>query len=211
MIWALKNNERIKAIPKEKANCPLCNEEVIAKCGEIKIWHCSHKSNKDCDDWYEPETEWHINWKNEFPKEQQEIIIGKHRADIKTRTGNIIELQSSMLSYDKIKEREKFYGEKLIWLLNSKTIAKNCQFWKWKGKYYFIWKWKPSICRNWLHNKIFIDFGENIFKINCIKEFPTPKRWNDGYGSLYSKNQFLKIYGDIFKEKKENENTKTID
>ena len=44
MIWANKNNERIKATPKDKANCPICNEEVIAKCGSIKIWHWSHKS-----------------------------------------------------------------------------------------------------------------------------------------------------------------------
>ena len=67
MIWALKERERIKAAPKKEAICPTCLKEVIAKCGRIKVWHWAHKSKLDCDSFSEPETEWHINWKNNFP------------------------------------------------------------------------------------------------------------------------------------------------
>ena len=77
MIWAIKNNERITANPKQKAWCPICNNKVISKCGSIKIWHWAHKSNFECDSFKEPETKWHREWKENFPKECQEIIIKK--------------------------------------------------------------------------------------------------------------------------------------
>jgi len=157
MNWAIKNGERIKAVPNEKAICPLCKSEMISKCGEIKIWHWAHKSGTDCDDWYEPESEWHINWKNEFPKEQQEVLIKKenkyHIADIKTKTGLIIELQHSPISSKDIGEREKFY-DNIIWVLDGKTFGKNIKF----KNFYAKWNWMPSIIK--ISSKpIFIDLG----------------------------------------------------
>jgi len=78
MRFANLNGLRIEAKPSIKdAICPLCSETLIPKCGSIKIWHWSHKSNTDCDDWYEPESQWHLDWKNEFPKECQEVTIKK--------------------------------------------------------------------------------------------------------------------------------------
>lgn len=64
MKWALSNGERIIASPKREAQCPICREIVISKCGSINVWHWSHKSLRDCDDWAEPESQWHIDWKN---------------------------------------------------------------------------------------------------------------------------------------------------
>lgn len=124
MEWALKDGLKVKAKPEEKGNCPICNEKLIAKCGEIKIWHWSHKNNNDCDTWSEPESKWHIDWKNEFPIENQEVLINKnnilHIADIKINN-NIIELQNSSLSYEEIQEREQFY-ENMIWILNGENL-----------------------------------------------------------------------------------------
>lgn len=57
MIWAIKNNERITASPNQTASCPICNQEVISKCGLIKIWHFAHKNNLECDTWSEGENE----------------------------------------------------------------------------------------------------------------------------------------------------------
>ena len=92
MIWACNKYPRgirTRATPLRKAYCPLCNSEVISKCGKIKIWHWGHKKNSECDSFKEPETEWHLKWKNYFPKEYQEVIIENHRADIKTKKGLI--------------------------------------------------------------------------------------------------------------------------
>ena len=85
MIWAIKNNERIKATPKNRAICPLCEDEVIAKCGRIKKWHWCHKKDFTCDSFGESETKWHIEWKELFPKEQQEKIIIKNHCSHKSR------------------------------------------------------------------------------------------------------------------------------
>lgn len=176
MIWAIKNNERIKSLPKTKANCPLCFKEVISKCGVIKIWHWSHKSNFECDSFGESETEWHYNWKNHFPKECQEVTIKNHRADIKTKQGIVIELQNSPISLKDIAKREEFYGDNLIWILNGQTIAKNvfvtrydknlqCKVLKW---YWFPKSWKDSTAT------IYIDFSKRrkdcLFLVTIVDE-----------------------------------------
>lgn len=170
MIWGIKDNQRIKATPKQKAFCPLCKEELIAKCGEIKIWHFAHKSGNECDAFFEPESEWHINWKNEFPVTQQEVMIKKgikyHIADIKTKTGKVIELQHSPISKKDVEKREEFYDD-MIWLLDGKTFGKNIQFKSKVAK----WKWMPSIIK-YTKNDIFVDIGnKSEYFINIYEEY----------------------------------------
>lgn len=204
MIWAIKNNQRIKAIPQESAICPLCNQEVIPKCGEIKIWHWAHKANLECDSFGEPETEWHFNWKDMFEKELQEVIIKEHRADIKNKDGLVIEFQNVSISPEQIKEREKFY-KNIVWILNGNTIAKNFE-WKYRtsfklkdtsyffekgdlqtGILYFDWKWFP---KSWSYAKkpIYVDISswdkDILFQIKFISD-------GKGYGKRLSKTTFI--------------------
>jgi competence protein CoiA len=121
MLYAYKNNQKIEAAPGEKALCPECGGVVIAKCGSINIWHWAHEQNSNCDHWSEPETEWHLSWKKCWPSQCVEVVIEKrgvkHRADILTPDGTVIELQHSSLSVEEINEREVFYG-KMIWLFD---------------------------------------------------------------------------------------------
>ncbi len=201
MNWAIKGNKRIIASPKEIANCPLCLKEVISKCGEINIWHWSHKQDSDCDSFGEPESEWHLNWKNEFPKEQQEIKIKHHRADILTKEGIVIELQNSPISLEQIKEREEFYNN-MIWLLNGDTLAKNLILKKNKQTYYtFKWKWFPSsweVCKK----EMYIDLGKDIFLVkkiyynksyfNSIEDYRLKSYPCSGWGYLITRRIFLK-------------------
>ena len=122
MRFALSNNERIEPSKGAKGLCPCCGSELVAKCGEIKVHHWSHK--KKCDDhWWENETEWHRNWKNQFPKEWQEIIQRdesgeKHIADVKTGSGWTIEFQHSPISKEERDSRDYFYN-KLIWIVDG--------------------------------------------------------------------------------------------
>lgn len=198
MIWAIKDNQRIKSSPKERAICPLCNEEVIAKCGEIKIWHWSHKADFECDTFSEPETEWHFNWKKKFPNENQEVRIENHRADIRSSQGVIIELQNSPISPEKIKEREEFYKD-MIWMLNGETLAKGLCLRKKNNIITFRWKHPPKSW--WFANKpIYIHLSENdwyldkyIFLIKKIY-FDIPC---GGWGILISKEDFIKTHGGI--------------
>jgi len=110
------NGERVLPSPKAKAVCPGCGAPVIAKCGEIVMWHWSHLT-KDCDPWYEPESVWHRQWKEHFPENWREVVIGKHRADIKTPHG-VVEFQASSIGSTEVKERENFYG-KMIWVVKA--------------------------------------------------------------------------------------------
>jgi competence CoiA-like predicted nuclease len=164
MIWALKDGERINATPTGKALCPICSGEVIAKCGVVKAWHWSHKSLVDCDSWAEPESEWHLKWKNEFPKEQQEVVIEKfgikHRADIQLDSGHVIELQNSSISSDDICDREKFY-ESMVWLLNGETMGKNFEIREKPSYFTFVWKNPPT---SFFHSEspIFIDLSNQL-------------------------------------------------
>jgi competence CoiA-like predicted nuclease len=147
MIWAIKDNQRVSANPKDTAKCPICNAEVISKCGVVKAWHWSHKDLTDCDAWSEPESKWHLDWKNEFIEAQQEVSIEKdgikHRADIENSSGLIIELQNSPISSDDICDREIFY-DNMIWLLNGETLGKNFEIRQKPSYFTFIWKNPPQ-------------------------------------------------------------------
>lgn len=182
MIWAVKDSKKIRAEPSQKAICPLCFEEVISKCGLINIWHWSHKKNANCDSFGEPETIWHIDWKNHFPKENQEVVIGEHRADIKTKEGLIIELQNSPISPSEIIERENYYGD-MIWILNSKTLAKNLTLYQ-KRYNKYEWKWFPKSWK-FARKKIYIDFGEYLVTLDNLD--------SSGHYIKHSKEAFIII------------------
>ena len=119
MLWANSDGEKIRAWPGLTAACPGCGGEVVAKCGEIVEWHWAHKA-KDCDAWSEPESEWHLGWKARFPVDWQEVVMGPHRADVKTPRG-VIEFQKSAISAAEIRERERFYGQ-MIWVVDASNF-----------------------------------------------------------------------------------------
>jgi hypothetical protein len=121
MLFAVDQDERkISATPKTEGWCSMCKEKLIPKCGRIVTHHWAHRG-EDCDSWREPETEWHRYWKRLVPPECSEVTIEKdgvrHRADIRTKSGLVIELQHSPLGLDEIAAREAFYDE-MIWLFD---------------------------------------------------------------------------------------------
>lgn len=128
MKYALVNDQKTEATKNARGICQGCDSELIAKCGEFKVHHWSHKGNRICDKWWENETEWHRSWKDNFPKEIQEIVHfdetgEKHIADVKTDNGWIIEFQHSFLDNVERQSRKKFY-KKLIWVVDG-TRRKN--------------------------------------------------------------------------------------
>jgi len=180
MRFAQKEGERIFPNPLEKnAFCPLCNSLVIAKCGEIKIWHWTHKSNNLCDSFKEPETQWHLKWKNEFQGNWQEIIIEKegkkHIADVFTSNKIVIEFQNSPISSEAIKEREDFYG-KMKWVLNGETYGKNIKFFSKKGYISFKWNWFP---KSWSYSNREIYIDMNFKYKQALKKFLKISNKND--------------------------------
>ena len=123
MKYALVDNKKEEARKGAIGLCQVCGSELIAKCGEIKIDHWSHKSKRNCDSWWENETEWHRAWKNEFPTKWQEVVHHdengeKHIADVKTDTDWVIEFQHSYLKPEERRSRNTFY-KKLVWVIDG--------------------------------------------------------------------------------------------
>ncbi len=127
MQYSYVDGQKLSPFPKAKGVCDICGSDTIAKCGEKVMWHWAHKSNRECDPWWENETEWHRNWKAEFPEEFREVahqceVTGeKHRADIKADNGIILEIQNSPISLEELRSREDFY-KNLVWIVNGEKF-----------------------------------------------------------------------------------------
>ena len=124
MKYAILDGNKAEAKPGLKGQCPSCGSELIPRCGNIKIHHWAHKSVKMCDNWWENETQWHRDWKNHFPVEWQEVVQiaedgEKHIADVKTSEGWVIEFQHSYLKDEERELRDRFYGPKLVWVVDG--------------------------------------------------------------------------------------------
>ena len=124
--------ERISTFPSGKGICPNCRANVIAKCGELNIWHWAHENRSDCDSWsYEPMSQWHLRWQEKFSPNNREVFISRngetHIADIVGKNGTIIEVQNSPISTADIENRELFYND-MCWIINSDKFWHNITF-----------------------------------------------------------------------------------
>lgn len=129
MQLALVNNDRVEASPGTRGLCPICGSEMIAKCGPRILHHWAHYRPRNCDPWWENETPWHRDWKNLFPVECREVSHiahdGEiHRADIKTPTGIVVEIQHSSMTDAERTSREEFYGN-LVWVIDGSGFRHN--------------------------------------------------------------------------------------
>lgn len=129
MMYGLLDSKRVTALPELRSSialCPLCKTPLVAKCGDIKIWHWAHKAFfTDCDTWHQGETEWHIQWKSLFPEDTREVVIGDHRADVKLGQ-TILEFQHSYLSHKEFTERENYYhslGLNVVWIFDARAFS----------------------------------------------------------------------------------------
>ncbi|WP_041416222.1 competence protein CoiA [Shewanella halifaxensis] len=176
MKFALINGERVTPAPKARGICPVCKSELISKCGEYMLWHWAHRSRKNCDQWWENETEWHRSWKDLFPDDWQEVAekdpyTGEiHVADIKTPNGLVIEFQHSTINSDELISRELFY-KKMIWVVDGcKNEFDMYNFSNMRsrpdaeGIANFHWFGRSTLFKRWYSRKpIFIDFGPKGF------------------------------------------------
>ncbi len=123
MKFALVSGQRQEAQPNLSGECPVCGSPMIARCGEVRLWHWAHKGRRLCDPWWENETEWHRAWKDLFPVGWQEFVQHdgdgeRHIADVKTDDGWVIEFQHSYIKPEERRSREAFY-HKLVWVVDG--------------------------------------------------------------------------------------------
>lgn len=130
MKFAVVNGIKVEATKGAYGTCPNCGAQLIAKCGVFKINHWAHKGVRNCDPWWENETEWHRAWKSKFPESWQEIAHvdslthEKHIADVKTEHGAVIEFQHSSIHSKERELREKFY-KKMVWVVDGTRLTRD--------------------------------------------------------------------------------------
>ena len=212
MKYALINNQKIEATQGAKGFCPSCKSELIAKCGTLKVNHWSHKGNRNCDQWWENETEWHRSWKNNFPTAWQEVVHfdesgEKHIADVKTQSGWTLEFQHSFLKSEERLSRNTFY-KKLVWVVDGtrrKTDKKQFQKILEESRRLpistpIIEVHFPDECRllNEWHNSeslVFFDFQETEDTEQSMLWFLFPKTLsNSAYLSPFSRTNFIELF-----------------
>lgn len=170
MKWGqcVVTQERVTADHLRQAVCPCCSADLVAKCGNIAPIHWSHASVKDCDPWWEPEGEWHRSWKSLFPDDCQEVVIQPHRADVKYKDW-VVELQSSPISDTVIQEREEFYGERMIWIIDGYKFCERVGITRLKdsetepGRTHLLGWGRPRLSWKAANKPIFIDLPTGVF------------------------------------------------
>ena len=131
MIIALnKERQRIhieNADSSVECFCPCCGERLVQHKGQIRRHHFAHYPGSACSDSWEGQydmSDWHFDWQNRFPKENQEVLLSfgeiRHRADVLIgRT--VVEFQRSNLSAKAFQDRNSFYTNlrcKVIWVFD---------------------------------------------------------------------------------------------
>jgi competence protein CoiA len=130
MKFALVNGQKVEASKGTNGFCQNCGAEMIAKCGEFKVSHWAHRRIRQCDTWWETETEWHRKWKGKFPDNWQEVVHfdettgEKHIADVRTDKGLVIEFQHSHITPLERRQREDFY-KNMIWIVDGTRLQRD--------------------------------------------------------------------------------------
>jgi competence protein CoiA len=176
MKFAVVDGHRQEAQPGLLGKCQCCGSPMIAKCGEVRMWHWARLTKRGCDVWWENEGEWHRAWKNKFPDSWQEIGHPaengmKHIADVKTDHGWIVEFQHSHIAPEERRSRDVFY-KKLVWVVDGTRLKRaKSQFMKtWGGGMPLgsgnalrkVFLDECALLREWAGSQspIFFDFGE---------------------------------------------------
>lgn len=194
MMYANIGKEKSEALPGLKAICPACEKPVIAKCGEIKVWHWAHENICPFD--REEETAWHIGWKRRFPRECIEIKDANHRADV-IHKGTVYEFQSKPLPPEEERNRRGFWnlrGYRMIWIFNMTEVRDhfNLRNYETEDAYSFRWKWPRQMLS---HIPFPFVFDFDAYRSNEI--FVVKKiHWGGkvgGWGYHKSVNQFFSL------------------
>ncbi len=122
-LYALVEAERLRAQPDgpRRAQCPDCMAEMMAKTGNVVVWHWAHCVRPlDCQ--AASEGEWHLAWKALAIDGTQEIThpSGRRRADVLAPGGFAVEFQASPLTVAEIQTREADWDYNLVWVFDAR-------------------------------------------------------------------------------------------
>lgn len=148
MLYGIKDSgARILPEKNLRAFCPYCKNNLVAKCGKIKVHHWAHKETKGCPYSYGM-TDWHYNWLIYFDSLKSqgweiEYFYDSIRFDaFNPIKRHAIEFQR-IIDLDYIERKIQIcnnVGIKLFWLINPQLFASfvyTNQFNEYKGDLIF--------------------------------------------------------------------------
>lgn len=202
MLIARKDGKRVRAEPGSAATCVFCKGEMVARCGEINVWHWAHKTLERCDPWKSVESEWHRGWKLRYPESQTEVVINKngirHIADVALPYGKkqldlfeppryfVVEFQNSQISPEQIKERESFY-EDMAWVWNVQDCYPD-RLMIFDKMDYHTWLWKyPRKSILSAKKPMILDFDASSDYALLVKKTYCEKTPYGGWGNMVAK------------------------
>jgi competence protein CoiA len=210
----------------EEFFCPVCGEAVSLKLGNQRIYHFSHRSGSVCRNFFESETQYHMEGKlqlyqwlvrQQIPAvlEYYDPIIGQ-RPDIMFQNEGIkyaLEFQCSPIAEELfIKRTEAYYQQNYIplWIIGSKHIkAKRSNVFSLSNfHYFFLRKTKdghfvlPSYCPEEKQFQILSSILPYSIK-NAIADSFHRSIQNTGIGEILAPN--LKFHSNFTKWSYENE------
>lgn len=176
MKFALVDGQRQEPQPGLSGACIGCGNPMVAKCGEVRIWHWAHRSRHHCDSWWENETEWHRDWKEHYPVNWQEVVHHaedgeRHIADVKTGDDWVIEFQHSYIKPEERRSREAYYP-KMVWVVDGLRRKRDeSRFQRGleladapfgiESPVRMLWADEGALLRDWVGSRahVFFDFG----------------------------------------------------
>lgn len=207
LIGLDKNKNRISAKDAQKGNeyrCPICNELLELRKGEVRIAHFAHWKKSTClDTWSHDMSEWHYSWQEQFPVDCQEVVVEKdgkkHRADVLIKEHDlVVEFQHSRLTPEEFKERNDFYtgcGYHVIWLFDMTEDFEQGRFVVNEENNLYYWK-RPkvtfqnenaTISRYYLDNKVDVFFQHNEI-IDRLLEYDSERKFIKTSALDYNRN-----------------------
>ncbi len=164
------HGHHVEAHPAGRGTCPTCSAPVIAKTGTIIAHHWAHESRADCDPWSEPVGAWHLSWQELAAPVHREVVIGPHRADLRSPAGHVIELQHSNISPADIAAREAFYGPSMVWIFDARDAYDSGRLELRDKGDYSTFRWKHprksiAACRR----RVLLDLGDRaLFEVRRL-------------------------------------------
>ncbi len=124
---------------------------------------------------------WHSEWQAEVPAERREVTLGRHRADVVTPSGWVVEIQHSYLSVLEADRRERHYGLG-IWIVDmdgrqspppwTKAVRRWKVFLDYGDYLSPIDRRDLKLTREWMVD--FINSGQNLIELNWKHAKATP-------------------------------------
>lgn len=129
-----ENGERVSATRGGVARCPVCDETLTPKCGDLVAWHWAHRADSECSS--AGESDWHIGMKMRFADllgGQVESVVGgvARRADVLAVRPDggwlVVEVQRSSITAADVHARTADWagaGAVVVWVWDARE-------WKW--------------------------------------------------------------------------------